>query len=426
MSVLVTGASGYVGSKVSSCLRLRDITVIGTSRRSSNSFPHEFLSFDFSCSSQFELPAGVDTIIHLAANTTGLESNDQLEIDAAKRLIDASGKCGAKFVFVSSQTAQKDAPTSYGRTKWYIEQEVLAANGIVVRPGLVYGGREKGLFGKITGVVRSSLILPALLPSPKVQPIHINDLTSALVTIATTEDLLTGVYCLGSPEPINFSKFLRVVASVRLRRRRFLLPLPTFLVRFVGILIGRKLRLRWGVDQLISLFELPRMETKKDLQRLSLSLAPLRFGMHCSGDGRRRELLVEARAFLTYVLRDTPPSGLMRRYVRAVEKLQNGVALKLPRWTLVFPVLLNLIGENALPALEFGRVFSRRMEMATLLAEATPQGAVRFLEFGRNNTLVGSLTCMTRAIGTELFWRFLRILFSPFLVRTLSKHQEGV
>jgi len=51
-----------------------------------------------------------------------------------------------------------DAPTSYGKTKWEIEQLVLAARGYVVRPGQVYGGESNGLFGELIKFAKKSPI----------------------------------------------------------------------------------------------------------------------------------------------------------------------------------------------------------------------------------------------------------------------------
>src|SRR5690606_18848395 len=111
------------------------------------------------------------------ANTRAMyQTTPEMEIHAASALLSATTALKARFIFVSSQTAQAGAPTQYGRTKHSIEQLVLESGGIVIRPGMVYGGPSLGLNGTLSRLVRKLPVLPAFLPSPRVQPVHVDDL----------------------------------------------------------------------------------------------------------------------------------------------------------------------------------------------------------------------------------------------------------
>ena len=418
MKLVITGLSGYIGERLAAHALSRGHIVVAASRRPLASSVYTWMQYELASEAPIELPAGTNAVIHLAANTSsGLGMDDDFEVLAAKALIAGAEQSKAKLVFVSSQTARSNAPTVYGRTKWRIEQEVLAAGGWVVRPGQVYGGCERGLFGTLVGAVRQLPVILAFLPAPKVQPIHIDDLAEGMLRIVELDDIPPGVLCLASPEPVSFTRFMLAIASGRVRRQRWLVPIPVMLIHAVGGVLGRRLRIRLGLERLNSLFELPLMDTANDLQRLRLSLRSLPSGMHPSGGDRRRWLICEGQALLTYVLKERPGTSLLRRYVRAVEKLRGGSLLDLPAWTLRLPIALALLDDRAFALSARGAEFAWRLDAATTLAEATTQGARRFLGFGRSSGSLMSLISISRAVVAEIVWRVLRIAGTPFLQR---------
>ncbi len=417
MKLVVTGATGYIGGRLTLLASKNDHEVVAASRR-----PVApalcWVPFELSSTATIVFPPGTNAVIHLAADTSSAaDVDDEHEVLAARSLIAAAQKLAAKFVFVSSQTARSDAPTVYGRTKWRIEQEVLAAGGWVVRSGQVYGSCERGLFGQLVGAVRRSPIILAFLPAPKVQPIHVDDLVEGLLRIVERDDISPGVLCLASPEPVSFARFMLTIASVRVRRQRWCVPIPVMLIQVVGGVLGRRLRIRLGLERLNSLFGLPLMDTANDLQRLGLSLRSLPSGMHPSGDDRRRRLIFEGQVLLSYVLKERPDTSLLCRYVRAVEKLRGGSLLDLPAWALRLPIALALLDDQAFALSARGAELAWRLDAATTLAEATTQGARRFLGLGRSSGPLMSLVSIACAVVAELAWRGLRIAGTPFLQR---------
>ena len=112
MKIVFTGATGYIGSSLTSLALNHGHEVIIASRCK----PHlelPWLSFDLLSGRSVLLPAGTNAVVHLAANTTHTNSLDEeREVLAATKLIRAAQKLGARFIFVSSQTARADAPTA--------------------------------------------------------------------------------------------------------------------------------------------------------------------------------------------------------------------------------------------------------------------------------------------------------------------------
>ncbi len=422
MRVVVTGASGYIGTRLTSLALKRGHDVVMASRQRPPSFAATWFSFDLSLDNQVLLPTGTDAVVHLAAKTTHANCLDEeCEVVAAKRLIKATQEAGAKYIFISSQTARPDAPTAYGRIKWRIEQEVLTTGGWVVRPGQVYGGELRGLFGMLTKTVRHLPILPAFIPAPKVQPIHVDDLADGLLRVAERSDIPSRVYCLAESEPVSFSTFLEEIAISRLRCWRGFVPVPIAVINVLAYPLGESLRTRLWIERLRSLFDLPVMATASDLNQLGLVLRPLRSGMHPSGNNRRSCLLREGHALLTYVLKESPGSAVLRRYVRVVERMRGGRALELPKFFLRFPIYLSLLDESAWVDETVGVEFSWRLDAATVLAEATPFGAYRFLGLDRGHGVLSSLLSLTNAVVCEVFWRMLRLLFFPIIRFALGR-----
>jgi len=420
MRVVITGSTGYIGSHLTDLGLQRGFGVVMATRQRPYASATSWLPYDLTSDSVVALPDSTTAVVHLAANTThdSLLSDEQ-ERAAARKLIESARNAGARFVFVSSQTARPDAPTAYGRIKWRIEQDVLAAGGWVVRPGQVYGGRERGLFATLVSVVRHLPLVPAFLPAPKVQPIHVDDLAKGLLSMAVDEGIEPRVWCLASSEPVTFTCFLMAIAAGRLRRCRLPFPIPTIIVQAMALMVGPpSLRASLGLDRLSSLFDLPVMETANDLQRIGLVLRPLRSGMHPSGDGRRRQLIEEGRSMLTYVLRERPKAAVMRHYVHVIEQLRDGAPLGLPPWAIGLPVMLALLDDKAYTASARGVEFAWRLEAATVLAEATPQGARRF--FDRKPGALMGLARMSYPVFAEISWRVLRIPCKPFLRRYMN------
>jgi nucleoside-diphosphate-sugar epimerase len=421
MKLVITGISGYIGEHLAKLALNRGHIVVAASRCPPTSSAFTWLHYDLRDKQSVTLPTGINVVLHLAANTSSVSEIDgENEVLAARVLLVAARKAGAKFLFVSSQTARYDAPSVYGNTKWRIEKEVLSAGGWVVRPGQVYGGSERGLFGMLVGAVRRFLLLPAFLPVPMVQPIYIDDLVEGLLRIVE-RDLPSGITCLASPEAVSFTHFLSTIAKCRVRHRRWFLPVPVVLTRLAGLMLGSRLKALAGINRLNSLFELPLMDTVADLNQLELSLRSLPDGMHPSGRIKRRRLLREGHALLSYLLKKPPTSSLLRRYVRAVQSLRGGLPLNLPELFLIVPNFLALLDGFVFAPTQQGVEFFWRLDSATVLAEATPDGANHFLGVGRNSGILASFLWMCNAVIGEIFWRILRAASFPILQRLLLR-----
>lgn len=418
MKILVTGATGYIGSVFVRRALANGHGVVAASRRRSP--VGEWIPYQLG--DTIALSGDVDVIVHMAADTTGAINDPEAEFRAAIALMDAPSAADIPFVFVSSQTARADAPTAYGRSKWMIEQRVLARGGWVVRPGQVYGGPELGLFGTLTSLLRRLPVLPALVPGPLIQPIHVEDCAEGLLRVALMKPAGLHVIHLAAAEPVTFTEFLRRIASDRVRKRVVFIPFPTVLLR--GAIYGiRRIGVSLPVlDKLDSLLDVPRVSSGDDMSALGLALRSLDDGMPKAGNGRRH-LLEEGRALIGYVLRSAPSSQLLSRYVRSVESVRQGRALGLPRSMVVMPALVAAIDSPAI--LRNHEELRWRIDAATVIGEASPAGFRRFMRGGQREATPTAVMRLARAVLAEIAWRVVRPILAPMWLRRIRALQES-
>ncbi len=192
-AVLVTGASGFVGRRLTDVLREYGFHV----RRALQRAPDQPLAddivvgdicgaTDFSCA----LAGKIDTVVHLAARVhifgdrAGERAAEyyRVNVDGTARLARQAAASGvARFIFLSSvkvngETTPPDSPFSsgslpsprdpYGVSKWSAEMElakIASETGmeiVIIRPPLVYGPGVKANFELMMRLLSRRVPLP--------------------------------------------------------------------------------------------------------------------------------------------------------------------------------------------------------------------------------------------------------------------------
>ena len=214
MKALVTGASGFIGSTLIEYLIKKGVDVHALMRRTSSSAYLDQLNFtrvegDLSSAEGLQKAVtGMDYVFHLAGATAAPNRNSYFESNAlgTARLAQAVAEVNPglkRFVHISSLAAagpaldltpkteqDEDQPVSfYGLSKLEGEKELLKYRNqfpiSIVRPPMVFGPRDKGIFVVIRALAKSN-VMP-LLPGGRIDgqkfysSIHVSDLCRGII-----------------------------------------------------------------------------------------------------------------------------------------------------------------------------------------------------------------------------------------------------
>jgi nucleoside-diphosphate-sugar epimerase len=235
-------AAGWpvVASVRSSLATDREVRVV----RHSLGEPLDELSFD-----------GASALVHCAWDLAATDERDahRRNVDGSLELLHAARRAGVeRLVFVSSIAAYAGCRSVYGRQKLEVEEAWRREGGHVLRPGLVRGGVEGGIFGRLVEIAGRVPVL--VLPVPAHLPIYVVSLDDvvllAVALLAVAPGASTTVAADSSPVP--FGSLIRPAASRP--GRPILLPLPWRPV-YRALRIAERLgaRLPFRSDSLLSL-----------------------------------------------------------------------------------------------------------------------------------------------------------------------------
>jgi len=159
----ITGATGYVGSRIAAALAA-DFTVVPLGRNAGANGIR--WSFNDGVNVSDDLRAhNVSVLVHAAWDFghPRAEGNWKTNVEGSWRLIeDAKAANIRRVVFVSTISSFNGARSEYGKSKLAVEQMVLAAGGTVVRPGLVWGDHPGGMFGSLRTQVKKGGWVPII------------------------------------------------------------------------------------------------------------------------------------------------------------------------------------------------------------------------------------------------------------------------
>jgi nucleoside-diphosphate-sugar epimerase len=256
MRVLVTGATGFVGTALVADLAARGIDVAAATRANPGEIDG---NTDWS-----GVLRGVDVVFHLAGRAhVSHDPTDttyqRVNVDGTRRLAEACAAASVRrLVFLSSVKVNgEESGTSpytvdsvprpldvYGRSKLDAEKalaDVSARTGLaftIVRTPLVYGPGVKANFLRLMSAVDRGIPLPFGRIRNRRSLTYVKNLTDALVHVACQDPAVGRTYLVSDGDDVSTAELVRRIA-VSLGRSPRLLPVPTSLLHIAGVLTAR-------------------------------------------------------------------------------------------------------------------------------------------------------------------------------------------
>jgi uncharacterized protein YbjT (DUF2867 family) len=236
--ILVTGATGFVGSRL--LKRLAGAsggeTLRGTARSvRAHDVPAgvEALAADMTRPETLT-PAldGVTTLVHAAAITANLKepypgAYRRINETGTHNLMQAAAAAGVSRVILMSGLSAPAEEGSYMATRVGMEKAVRDSGlpYVILQPSVLFGD-EAEFISALARVARISPVLPLMGdPGLQFQPLWIDDLLRILELSITSEKHLGRAIPIGGPEHVTFKQILETICRA-MSVRRLLLPLP--------------------------------------------------------------------------------------------------------------------------------------------------------------------------------------------------------
>jgi uncharacterized protein YbjT (DUF2867 family) len=242
--ILLTGGTGFVGSKVAHALRARNLSVRCLVRTPSGEAAHRLESWGCElvrgdvtdADSMRRAVDGCDTVVHLAAIIVGSERDFERIMRAGTRdLVGAAQAAGVgRFVQMSAlgtTEETKDLVPYYG-AKWDQEQTVKGSgiDHVIFRPSFIFGP-DGGALPLFARVARLAPITPVVgSGEQRIQPIWVEDVAAYFAESIGKAEATNRTFEIGGPDIVDWNELYDRIKRT-LGKRRPTMHVPTALVR---------------------------------------------------------------------------------------------------------------------------------------------------------------------------------------------------
>ncbi len=244
--VLLTGGTGYVGSRMREAFREAGFTVRLLVRSAEDARDLRATGYEVANGDVTD-PATLsqaidqcDTVVNLVAviRESGGATFEAINYQGSVNLIRAAQQSGApRFIQMSANGAGNRPDFPYHYTKWRAENE-LKQSGlryVIFRPSIIFGPSPEGrqhFISQLADVVRAPAPLVPQIGDgqTRFQPIHHQDVAESFLRAVVDDQLDGSTFEIGGPQVLTYRQILDEIRKV-LGSRKPIVPAPVQLVK---------------------------------------------------------------------------------------------------------------------------------------------------------------------------------------------------
>ncbi len=285
--ILITGATGFIGSRIVHALRAQDRPVRALVRDADgaarlHAWGCETVVGDVrDAASLRRAVEGCDVVIHLVAIIGGTPQEfDRVMTQGTRDLVAAAQEAGVRrFLLMSAlglDERTKDLVPYYA-AKWNMEQTVKESGleHVIFRPSFVFGPGG-GAFEQFKRIARLAPVTPVVGPgTQRIQPIWVDDVAAYYAAAVDEPAAANRTFELGGPDVVTWNEFwARLKRALGVRRPS--VHLPFGLMRAQAVVLERLPRPPVTRDQLTMLAAGDNVVTSSDaVDTFGFPLVPL-------------------------------------------------------------------------------------------------------------------------------------------------------
>lgn len=199
MAILITGGTGFIGSRLAEQLKNNgDRVILFTGDISKKESTQSFSSDE-----------RIDVLIHLAAIISHKDKKvlEKVNINGTNNIIEMGRRLGIRrLIFLSSIRVLSKTNDPYSDSKRVAEKNILGSGlpYIILRPSMIYGPGDNKNISFLLKLAKILPIIPVL--NFRIQPIFIDDLTKAIYACLNLS--ANQIINMVGPEIISFETIL--------------------------------------------------------------------------------------------------------------------------------------------------------------------------------------------------------------------------
>lgn len=184
---------------------------------------------------------GADTLVNVAS--LGFDWTDNVVRTAQRAKI-------RRGVFIGTTAILTKLPVASKQVREHGEKLVRDSgmDWTIVRPTMIYGTPADRNIARLIRLVDRFPVVPLMAPQALQQPIHVEDVASAVASVLAQPGTVGHVYNLSGRDPLTLDRLAREVAAA-LGRRRLFVPVPGSLLIAVLSVISVVMRPPVSVEQ---------------------------------------------------------------------------------------------------------------------------------------------------------------------------------